>query len=96
MVEFSITVPETASVGVDFFEIYIHDTDVMDFGKHSCILSSANAYFGVVYNPNIDACGIRNVALSKHSIQEDFKGEVILLEIKGGHLSSISILFSLI
>ncbi|VUZ39348.1 unnamed protein product, partial [Hymenolepis diminuta] len=57
--DFSITVPETASVGVDIFEIYIQDVDIMDFGKHSCVLSPPNAYFAVVYNPNIDACGIR-------------------------------------
>ncbi|KAM7536230.1 hypothetical protein Aperf_G00000082111 [Anoplocephala perfoliata] len=56
---FNVTVPETAKVGVDFFAIFIEDVDIADFGKHSCALSSSNAYFEVVYNPSIDACGIR-------------------------------------
>lgn len=50
---------ELAQVGVDFFELFIQDPDESDWGNHDCMLSSINAYFGVVYNPNIDACGIR-------------------------------------
>nr|CDS18766.1 neural cadherin [Echinococcus granulosus] len=57
--DFDITVTERANVGVEVFEIFIEDGDVSDWGKHSCVLSTQNSYFDVVYNPTIDACGIR-------------------------------------
>ncbi|VDM18739.1 unnamed protein product [Hydatigera taeniaeformis] len=56
---FDITVTERANVGMEFFEIFIEDGDISDWGNHSCSLVTKNSYFDVVYNPTIDACGIK-------------------------------------
>ncbi|KAL5106290.1 Neural-cadherin [Taenia crassiceps] len=58
---FDITVADSTDVGVEFFEIFIEDGDVSDWGKHSCVLSTPNSYFDLVNNPKIDACGIKLV-----------------------------------
>ncbi|VDK36063.1 unnamed protein product, partial [Taenia asiatica] len=65
--KFDITVTESTNVGVEFFEIFIEDGDISDWGKHSCVLSTKNSYFDVVYSSTIEACGIR--PLQKLSVE---------------------------